>query len=351
MTSAKPKIVVSGVQPTGTLHVGNYLGAVHNWLKIQDDPQYRCYFFIADWHSMTVEYDPKEKRQQIISMATDLLALGIDPEKVVLFQQSDILEHAELTWIFNTITPMSFLERMTQFKDKSRRHQENVNMGLFDYPVLQAADILLYHGQLVPVGIDQVQHVELTRDIAGFFNNRFGEFFPETKPLLTNIPKVRSLTEPTRKMSKSHGEKSCLLITDTFDEMYDKVKRVPTEATGIISMEEREVEEAIAALGDSEPDEKLKGMAGVWNLLGLIREFGSPEEVDRLVAGQPLKYGELKQLAATRVAEHFAVFQRARAELAQKPEHVERVLAHGAKQAREVAQATMAEVRQLVGLR
>jgi tryptophanyl-tRNA synthetase len=361
----QPKIVVSGIQPTGTLHIGNYLGAVRNWLKIQEDPAYRCFFFVADWHSMTIGYDPKQKRQQILDLATDLLALGIDPEKVTLFAQSDVKEHAELAWIFNTVTPVSFLERMTQFKDKTAKNADNVNAALLTYPVLQAADILMYHGNAVPVGVDQVQHVELTRDVARFFNNRFQGlteasymdagttgYFEDPKPLLTDIPKVRSLAEPTKKMSKSHGEKSCIYLTDTFDQIYDKVKRVPTEATGVVSMTEREVEEGIAALGDGEPAEQLKGMAGVWLLLGLIREFGGGQkEVDMLLASQPLKYGELKRLAATRVAEHFAVFQSARADLATHPEKIEKILAEGAEKARAVAQVTMREVRDLVGMR
>jgi tryptophanyl-tRNA synthetase len=362
--SHQPKVVVSGIQPTGRLHIGNYLGMLRNCLKIQENPDYRCFFFIADWHSMTIEYDPKEKRQQIIDAATDLLALGIDPERVTLFAQSDVLEHAELAWIFNTVTPVSFLERMTQFKDKAGKNRENVNVGLLTYPVLQAADILIYHGNLVPVGTDQVQHVELTRDVARFFNNRFQGlteasymdagttgFFEDPKPLLTNIPKVRSLVEPTKKMSKSYGDKSCLYLTDTFDEIYEKLKRVPTEATGVVSMEEREVEEGIAALGDAEPTDQLKGMAGVWLLLGLIREFGGgQDEVDLLLASQPLKYGELKRVAATRVAEHFAVFQKARADLAAKPETIERLLTEGAAKARAVARPTLDEVRDLVGL-
>lgn len=370
----QPKIVVSGIQPTGRLHIGNYLGAVRNWLKIQEHEDYRCFFFIADWHSMTIEYKPEEKRQQVLDLATDFLALGIDPERVTLFAQSDVLEHAELAWIFNTVTPVSFLERMTQFKDKTAKNADNVNAGLLTYPVLQAADILIYHGNAVPVGTDQVQHVELTRDVARFFNNRFQGlteasymdagttgYFEDPKPLLTNIPKVRSLVEPTKKMSKSHGDKACLYLTDTFDEIYEKLKRVPTEATGVVSMEEREVEEGIAALGDGEPDDRLKGMAGVWLLLGLIREFstaggpahgggGGQDEVDRLLASQPLKYGELKRVAATRVAEHFAIFQKARAELAAHPETVERLLAEGATKARAVASVTLNEVRDLVGL-
>lgn len=386
------KIVVSGIQPTGKLHIGNYIGAVRNWLRLQDDPQYRCFFFIADWHSMTVEYDPATKRRQVLDLATDLLALGLNPKKVTLFAQSDVTEHAELSWILGTLTPMGFLERMTQYKDKKQHAikaaterlaaeleakkkaeaekihlgdepaeddgQEarggktpSANLGLFSYPVLQAADILIYKGQLVPVGTDQVQHVELTRDIAGFFNNRFGRLFPETKPLLTDVPKVRSLAEPTKKMSKSHGDRSCVYLNDSFDEIFAKMKRVTTEATGILSLDERATEEAIAALGDREPDEALKGMAGVWNLLQIIRQFGSEDEMDRLVAAQPLKYGELKRLAATRIAEHFAVFREARAELAKDPAKVEKILTQGAETAREAAQATMKEVRKLTGLR
>ncbi|OGL74126.1 tryptophan--tRNA ligase [Candidatus Uhrbacteria bacterium RIFCSPHIGHO2_02_FULL_60_10] len=366
--------VVSGIQPSGRLHVGNYVGAVRSWLKLQDDPKFRCLFFIADWHSMTVEYDQLEKRRQIFDLAADLLALGLDPKKITLFRQSDILEHAELAWIFNTLTPMGYLERMTQYKDKTRQwliqradnrpidpdhaklavnnlERQIANAGLFTYPVLMAADILIYKAAFVPVGVDQVQHVELTRDVAGFFNNRFGQTFPETKPLLTDTPKVRSLSEPTRKMSKSHGDRSCLYLTETFDEMYDKVKRVPTEPTGILSMDERAVEEGVSALADKEPDEKLKGMAGVWNLLQLIRIFGSEKEFDRLIAGQPLKYGELKRLVATRVAEHFSDFRAKRAKLEKQPGRVWSVLDDGAKKARAEARKTMKEVRQKIGLK
>mgnify|MGYP001575707263 CR=1 FL=1 len=222
MANRAPKpIVVSGIQPSGKLHVGNYVGAVSNWLRLQDEG-YRCFFFLADYHSITGDYYPEEKRRQTMDLALDLLALGIDPKKCTLFVQSHVPEHTELCWVFNTVTPVSFLERMTQFKDKSADQDKNVNMGLFDYPVLQAADILAYKGELVPVGRDQVQHVELTSDIARFFNNKFGDFFPETKPLLTDVPKLRSLTDPLKKMSKSLGEKSYVALTDGPEAIQEK---------------------------------------------------------------------------------------------------------------------------------
>ncbi|MBI4457996.1 tryptophan--tRNA ligase, partial [Candidatus Uhrbacteria bacterium] len=159
-------IIVSGIQPSGASHVGTYAGVYRNWLRLQADKTAKRFFMIADYHSITEDYDPAAKRQQILDLATDFLALGLDPKKSTIFAQSDVPEHTELCWIFNTVTPVSFLERMTQFKDKSSRQAANVNMGLFDYPVLQAADILIYMCDRVPVGRDQIQHLELTRDIA-----------------------------------------------------------------------------------------------------------------------------------------------------------------------------------------
>src|SRR3990167_984899 len=185
------RVIVSGIQPSGKLHIGNYLGMLSNAVKLQDE--YHCYYFVADMHSLTENYRPQDKPQQILDAVMDLLALGVDPEKSVIFIQSQVPEHAELAWYFNTITPIASLERMTQYKDKTGRQKENINVGLFDYPVLQAADILMYRATAVPVGKDQDQHVELTRQIARFFNNRFGQTFTEPKTLHTDTPKVMSL--------------------------------------------------------------------------------------------------------------------------------------------------------------
>jgi tryptophanyl-tRNA synthetase len=352
MSTKKPaRIIVSGIQPSGKLHIGNYVGAVRNWLELQKQGL-KPLFFIADYHSITGNYSPAEKRAEILNLATDLLALGIDPRKSTLFVQSDVPEHTELCWIFNTLTPVSFLERMTQFKDKAGNQSQNVNMGLFDYPVLQSADVLLYKGTDVPVGQDQVQHVELTRDIARFFNNKYEvAFFPETKPHLTSIPKLRSITDPLKKMSKSLGEKSYVALTDTPEEILEKMKRAVTESTGMLSMTEAAVDEAISALGGAEGDEKLKGMAGVWNLIGLLRIFGKPGEAERFIASQPMRYGDLKALVATRIAEHFADFRKRRAALAKDPRKVRAILNAGAKKARKIAQANMKEVRKIIGVR
>lgn len=355
-------IIVSGIQPSGRPHIGNYVGMLRNCLELQNG-DIPCYFFIADYHSITGEYNPAEKRRQVLDIAIDLLALGLDPKKCVLFVQSHVPEHTELGWIFNTVTPVSFLERMTQLKDKSDNQSQNVNMGLFDYPVLQAADILMYKGSLVPVGRDQVQHVELTRDIARFFNNKFGDkldgsdtaidqFFPETQPLLTDATKLRSLTAPLKKMSKSHGEKSCIYLTDSPEEILAKMKRAVTEATGIVTMTEEELEHAMRTHADAhENDASLEGMAGVWNLLTMLRIFGTPEEADRILAAQPIKYGELKALVAERIATHFADFRTRRAEIAADPDKVRAILAAGAEQASEVARATMEDVRRIIGIR
>jgi len=351
MPASKKPVIVSGIQPSGRLHIGNYVGAVRNWLDLQAR-DLKPYFFIADYHSITGDYDPAEKRQDILNLATDLMALGIDPRKSTLFVQSEVSEHTELCWIFNTLTPVPLLERMTQFKDKSGQQSTNINMGLFDYPVLQAADVLLYKGSLVPVGTDQVQHIELTRDIARFFNNKYGvEFFPETKPLLTETPKLRALTEPLKKMSKSLGDKACIALADSPEEILEKMKRAVTETTGHLSMTEAEVDRQISELAGTEGSDTLRGMAGVWNLVAMLRIFGKKGEAERAVMNQPIRYGDLKSLVATRVAEHFADFRKKRATLAKDPAKVRRALAAGAKQARKVAQANMKEIRTIIGLR
>src|SRR3989338_5443670 len=195
MKSTKP-VIFSGIQPTGNLHVGNYLGAIKNWVELQNSGKYDCFFCIVDYHSLVGNMSSEERRKQITIVAAELLALGIDPKKSTFFIQSAVSEHTELAWILNCVTSMGELQRMTQFKDKSETQSKNVNVGLFAYPVLQAADILLYKGNRVPVGQDQVQHIELTREIARWFNSRFDKFFPETKALLTETPKIMSLLDP-----------------------------------------------------------------------------------------------------------------------------------------------------------
>lgn len=223
------KIVTSGIQPTGELHLGNYIGAIKNWLELQE--KHDCIYFIVDFHSLTVPFDPKTKASQTIELAKDLVALGLTKSK--LFVQSQIPEVTELAWYFNCITSIGQLERMTQFKDKSKEHKDNINAGLLTYPTLQAADILIYKGELVPVGEDQVQHVELTREIAKKFNRLFGQTFPETQPHLTKVPRLKSLQDPTKKMSKSLGPKHYIGIFEEEKSVREKIAKAVTTPDGI----------------------------------------------------------------------------------------------------------------------
>lgn len=327
-------IIVSGIQPTGELHLGNYLGAARQYLDLQNDKSKKCFFFIADYHSLTENYDAKAKPGQILNLAKDLLALGLHPKKCVLFVQSAVPAVTELAWIFNTLTPISFLEKMTQYKDKAARQAQNINAGLFDYPVLMAADVLLYHASAVPVGEDQVQHLELARDIARFFNHRFGDYFSDPKPLLTKVPRLMSLTDPTKKMSKSLGPRSYIALTDSPETIAQKIAGVPTESTGKLPPRENAGRE----------------FAGAFYLLDLLEIFGGKERVLYYISHQPIRYGLLKKELALAIAAHFEEFRRRRAALNGKDAFVKKLLAVGAKEAKKVAAATMKKVRQRVGL-
>jgi tryptophanyl-tRNA synthetase len=326
-TTSTKKVIVSGIQPTGRLHLGNYLGALKNFVKLQNE--YQCYFFVADYHSITENYEPKEKPNQILSLAADFLAAGLDPKICTIFVQSDIPEHTELSWIFNCITPVSYLQRMTQYKEKALQQKENVNVGLFNYPVLQAADILIYKANLVPVGKDQDQHVELTRQIARFFNNRFGKTFAEPKSLHTETPKIMSICNPTKKMAKSLGDNHCLYIDDEPKTIAKKIAKAPTD------------------IGDAKSP-------GAQNLLALAKVFSKPTIYQRFVADskkKSLKYAELKKILATDIANYFADFRKKKKELLKNPNQIKGILTAGAKDASMVAKKTMEEVREKIGIK
>ena len=323
---SKNDIIVSGIQPTGELHIGNYLGALRNFVKMQEDG-YRCFFFIADYHSMTIDYDPKEKARMTMDLALDFLAAGIDPDKSTVYLQSQVPLCTELMWIFNTITPIAELERMTQFKDKSQKHTSNINMGLLDYPVLMAADILLQKASTVPVGQDQFQHLELTRKIARLFNNRFGQTFVEPKELITKTPKVMSLADPAKKMSKSHGAKSYIGINDTPEMIEVKMKK---------------------AVSTTEYSKEVYDFYAT-----LLEELGSDESKRHFAdqfKGKNIKFSELKQALAGDIAEYFRPFREKRARLEKDPEYVQSVLERGAEVANARAGETMALVRKKIGL-
>ena len=216
--------LVSGIQPSGELHIGNYIGAVRNWVRYQN--KYESYFIIVDLHAITVPYNPEELPEKVFDMAVGLLASGIDPKKAALFVQSQVPWHTYLGWLFNTITPLGDLQRMTQYKDKARRGGFSIMAGLFDYPVLQAADIALYKGVQVPVGIDQVQHIELSREIVRKFNKTFGNTFPEPKALLSEVPKIKGL-DGKAKMSKSL--KNHIGLLESKDEIWKKLRPAVTD--------------------------------------------------------------------------------------------------------------------------
>ena len=317
--------IFSAIQPSGELHIGNYLGALKNFTELQN--KYDCFFFIADYHSITEDYDPKEKPKQIFDLALDFLAAGLDPEKCTLAVQSQIPEHPELAWIFNTVTPISELQRMTQFKDKSQNQEKNINMGLFDYPVLQAADILMYKTDAVPVGQDQLQHIELTRKIARFFNNKFGKTFPEPKDIITKTPKIMSLTDPTKKMSKSHGAKSYVGINDEPEVISKKLRK---------------------AVSTTEYNENIYNFYAT-----LLEEFGTEKNkkyFDKQFRNKNIKFSELKEALAEDIANYFAPFRKKRKELENNQEYVKKVLEEGAEKARVIARETMREVKEKVGL-
>ena len=315
------------MQPTGALHLGNYLGALKQWVELQEDND--CIFCIVDYHAMTIDYNPKEMDEHITNLALDYLAAGLDPEKSIIFVQSQVPEHTELAWIFNTVTPLGELERMTQFKEKSSQHKKNINAGLFTYPILQAADILLYKADRVPVGEDQVQHIELTRDIAKKFNTKFGKIFPEPKPILTQSARIMSPQDPTKKMSKSLGDKHYIALTDKADTIKKKIRSAVTDTKG----------------GADSP--------GIKNLFAIL------EAIDETVvqgfkkehSKGTLKYSDLKDVVANTIISHLTPFQERRKELEEQREEVAEILINGAEQAQKIAQKTMKEVREKIGVR
>jgi len=322
--------VFSGIQPTGTIHIGNYLGAIKQWIELQE--KNKCVFCIVDLHALTVPYDPKKLEELILEKAIAYLAAGVNPEKSIIFVQSQVREHAELTWLLNTVTPLGELGRMTQYKEKSKKFKSNLNAGLLDYPVLMAADILLYQTDLVPVGEDQAQHVELTRTIARKFNQRFGETFniPEVK-----LPKmgarIMSLINPAKKMSKSDPWESYIGLFDEADEIKQKIMRSVTDTGKIIKYN---------------PEKK----AGISNLLTIYSLFSGKtiKELERKFKTKG--YADFKKSLTEVLVNSLEPFRRKRKELLSREVYVKEILEQGRKRAEILAQSTMNEVRKKMGL-
>ncbi len=322
--------VFSGIQPTGDKHLGNLLGAIDNWVAGQD--RHECIYCIVDLHSITVPVDPDELRRSTLSLGALLLATGIDPARSILFVQSDVREHTELAWIMNCVATFGELRRMTQFKDKSGG-QESVSVGLFDYPVLQAADVLLYNAGLVPVGEDQRQHLELMRDVAARFNGRYGETFVEPEAQIPPVgARIVDLQEPTRKMSTTGGtEQGTLLVLDPPDRLRKKVMSAVTDSGGEVR---------------ADPEGK-PGVTGLLSMLAALE--GVPiATLEARYAGSG--YGDFKRDVAEAVIAKVEPIQARHAELMADPAELRRLLAGGADRARVIAEPVMATVRARVGL-
>ncbi|HUQ07049.1 MAG TPA: tryptophan--tRNA ligase [Kofleriaceae bacterium] len=324
------KTVFSGIQPSGELHVGNYIGAIDNWVKMQD--QYRCIYCVVDYHAITQDYTAKDMSPRVRDMALDILALGVDPEKAILFVQSAVPEHTELAWVFNAVTGHGDLERMTQFKDKSEHQPDNINAALFSYPVLQAADILLYKAELVPVGQDQVQHIELARRIARSFNHRWGKVFPECEPKLTETPKVLGL-DGKQKMSKSLGNHIPLTVAGDEKPLRKLLGRMVTD------------EKRVTREDPGNPDD--------CNVYSFHKMFSTEEDRAWVREGcttAGIGCVDCKGRLAQRMIERFEPYRARRAELLAHPGRVDEILHAGGQKARAIAQRTMDEVRKKLGL-
>ena len=323
------KIVFSGAQPSGSLTIGNYLGAIKNWVELQDE--YDCYYSIVDLHAITVPQVPKDLRSNTLKQIAIYIACGIDPEKSTLFIQSHVPAHTELTWVLNTISYMGQLSRMTQYKEKSRKSEENLNAGLFTYPVLMAADILLYQTDLVPVGEDQKQHLELARDLAIRFNNKYSETFKVPEPLIKEFgARIMSLQDPEAKMSKSDSdENGYILILDDKDTIRRKIKRAVTDSLGVIAYN----------------DEQL----GIKNLLDMYSVF-SGESIEEIVNRYEGKgYGIFKEDLAEVVIEGLSPIQRKYDELSKNKDYLEKIYKSGAEKAEYQAMKTLRKVYRKVG--
>jgi tryptophanyl-tRNA synthetase len=324
------KRVFSGIQPTGNIHIGNYLGATRHWVAMQDN--YDNIFCIVDLHAITVQQDPKELNAKIREVTGLLLAAGIDPARSIIFVQSHLPEHSELAWILNCFIPMGWMQRMTQFKEKSGKQKEQVSVGLFDYPALMAADILLYRTDVVPVGEDQKQHVELARDASQRFNSIYGETFVLPEPLIAEVgSRIMGLDDPTKKMSKSEDAPNhAVNLLDTPDVIRKKIMRATTDSNTSVVFDE------------SRP--------GIYNLLTIYQTITGQKKqaIEAQFAGKG--YGDFKKALAEVVVEGLRPLQERYQELTADPRRIDAILAEGAAKARPLAQKMLAEVKKRVGL-
>jgi tryptophanyl-tRNA synthetase len=324
------KRVFSGIQPTGSIMIGNYLGAIKYWVAMQED--YDNIYCIVDLHAITIQQDPKELKSRTREVTGLLIAAGIDPQRSIVFVQSHVSAHSELAWILNCFIPMGWMQRMTQYKEKSAGHKEQVSVGLFDYPALMAADILLYRTDVVPVGEDQKQHVELARDAAQRFNNLYGETFVLPEPLIPDVgARIMGLDDPTKKMSKSETTPGHAIgLLDPPDAIRAKIMRATTDSLKEIRFDE------------SRP--------GIFNLLNIYQSFTgeSQQEIESRFVGKG--YRDLKKDLAEVVVEGLRPLQERYQALTAEPGHIDAILREGAAKARPMAEKMLAEVKKKAGL-
>ena len=325
------KVILSGVQSTGRLTLGNYLGAINNWVEMQE--KYDCYYMIANSHSLTVRNNPEELRNNTLKILALYIAAGLDPEKNTIFIQSQVKEHAELAWILNCYTYMGELSRMTQFKDKSLKHQDNINAGLFTYPVLMAADILLYKANLVPVGEDQKQHLEITRDIAERFNKLYGDTFviPEAY-VRKETARIMGLQDPTSKMSKSATNLNDVIFLDDSEEtIIKKIKKAVTDSENVVRF----------------APERKPGVSNLMQIYSAITNKGF-EEIEKDFEGKG--YGDFKMAVAEVVVGKLKPIQEKYNELLENRDYLVKVYTEGKMKAEKIAIKTINEVKEKIGI-
>ena len=329
MNLPSSRTILSGIQPSGTLHLGNYLGALRQWVALQVDNT--AYYCIVDLHAITVPYDVTSMPERVLDAAALYLAAGVDPVKSTMFVQSHVPAHSELAWLLGTNTPFGELSRMTQFKDKAEKQQASTSLGLFSYPVLMAADILAYQADIVPVGEDQVQHVELTRDIAKRFNNQFGDLFTVPKAYIPeDTARIMSLTDPTKKMSKSDGEKSYIAITDEPDVITKKIMSAVTDTEPIFSFE--------------------KSGPAVQNLLAIYQALTGDDTKTIEARFATAGYKEFKEALATVIIDYLTPIRERYLEIRADDTELRIALARGAERANRVANKTLQATKHAMGL-
>ncbi len=328
------KTVLSCIQPTGSMHLGNYFGAIQNWIKLQD--KYDCFFGVVDYHAQTMHYDPIRLKKNTLNMFIELLSCGIDLDKSTVFVQSLIPEHVELSWILGCETSYGLLRRMTQFKDKSTRNEDRdlfVSSGLFTYPVLQAADILMYNADYVPVGKDQEQHLELSRNISQRFNHRFGEYFKMPEPLFSKISKLKSLANPEIKMSKSYGRMHHIGLFESKDSIKKKIMSAVTDS------------------GKNQGSSKMS--SGVENLFNLLKATGNIEDYNSLIedySKSKLRYGILKNTVYENIINMLVPIQLKKKEYESDINIVKDMIYQSSNKARAIAIKTLKDVKEKTGL-